>query len=104
MRERRVIYTIKIKREAVLKHLFKLLDHFIRFNYLFGLTLYFSNYINTLHNLELIYNSPIIYYIITLTINYHEYMTDYSNMFTKDVIITTYSFINSIIFLWFSYV
>ena len=40
-----------------------------------------------------------IYYIITLTINLHEYMTDYSNIFTHDVNITMYSFINSINFL-----
>ena len=75
----------------------RLLDHYIRFNYLFGLTLYVSNYINTLHNLnEFIYYSLMIYYITTRTINFHEYMTYYSKVFKHDVIITTYSSINSI--------
>ena len=94
-----VIYTIQ--REGVLKNLLKQscwtisldLTIYLVLPYIFSLT------INTLHNLnELIYYSHIIYYIITLTINSHEYMTDYSNMFTHDVIITTYSFINSINF------
>ena len=56
-------------------------------------------FLSTLHNLnELIYYSPIIYFIITLKINLHKYMTDYSNMFTHDIIIITYSSINSIKF------
>jgi len=68
--------------------------NFIRLNYLFGLNLYFSNYINTLHNLnEFIDYFLIIYYIIALKINPYEYMIDYSN-----VIITTYNSINSINF------
>ena len=41
----------------------RLLDPFIRLNYFFGLTLYFSNYINALDNLnELIYYSPITFF------------------------------------------